>query len=110
MEGETENGYRATYSLALFLVGNLCETSSRWRVLDPVSPTVETDAAEGKSREGSLCRFRLCQNKNQHKAPSLAGASANASLPSVSPVGETGFEPARTSPEFRKALVVGKGN
>jgi hypothetical protein len=27
-----------------------------------VSPTGETDAAEGKSREGSLCRICLCQN------------------------------------------------
>src|SRR6266849_4540125 len=77
---------RPTYFFVLSLTGDLCETSSRWRVLDPVSPTGETDAAEGKSREGSLCRFRLCLTKNLHKAPSLDGASADASLPSVSAV------------------------
>src|SRR5713101_22910 len=74
--------------IPLFLIGDLCETSSDWRVLHPISPTGETDgseaSAEAPSREGALCSFLFWQRRIWHKKPSLDLPSAA----SVSPVGE----------------------
>jgi hypothetical protein len=51
-----------------------------------------------------LFLVRRYQSKNQHKAPSLAGALANASLPSVSPSGR--LDPGLANENcFRKVLL-----
>jgi hypothetical protein len=64
----------------------------------PIHGVLESSLPDGGDRRsrrqaerGFFVLIRLCQKKSLHKAPSLAGASADASQPSVSPVGETGY-------------------